>query len=148
MDAKAVESLATFCSGRAIAGLAAAVLLGLTSGCGGGKVAVSGEVRVNGQSLDEGTISFRPADGAGPSLGGAITMGRYDIALAAPNAAGKKLVSITGIRRTGRRIPAGPPEPPGTTVEEILVVEFGQKGELTCELSLGSNREDFDLKSP
>lgn len=148
MDAKAVDSLVTSWSSRAIAGLAAAVLLVLTSGCGSGKVAVSGEVLVDGKPLDEGTISFRPADGAGPSLGGAITMGRYDIAVTAPNAAGKKLVSITGIRRTGRRIPAGPPEPPGTTVEEILIVEFGQKGELTCELSPGSNQEDFDLKIP
>jgi hypothetical protein len=111
-------------------------------------VAVSGQVLVDGQPMEEGTISFRPADGKGPSLGGTIEQGQYAVTLKAPNAAGEKLVSITGIQRTGRRIPAGPPEPPGTMVDEILILEFGQKGELTCQLTPGTNRQDFDLTGP
>ncbi len=38
--------------------------------------------------MEEGTISFRPADGKGPSLGGTIVRGQYAITLKAPNAAG------------------------------------------------------------
>ena len=149
MNARASRCHVALRNGRAVVGAAAAILLlALASGCGGARVTVSGQVLVKGQPLEQGTISFRPADAKGPSLGGAIEQGRYAITVASPNAAGKKMVSITGIRRTGRRVPAGPPEPPGATVEEILIAEFGRKGELTCHLALGDNRQDFDLTAP
>ena len=135
-------------TGRNVAACGAIVLLILTSGCGPGGVTVRGEVAVDGKPLDEGTISFKPADGVGPSMGGAIAMGRYNVSLEAPNAAGPKTVTITGIRRTGRQIPAGPPEPAGTTVAEIVIVEFGKNGELTCQLTSGNNEHNFDLASP
>lgn len=148
MNARAARFDVALRNGRMVVGAAAAMLLLASAGCGRGHVAVSGQVLVDGQPMEEGSISFRPADGKGPSLGGAIEMGRYHVVLKASNAAGEKLVSITGIQRTGRRIPAGPPEPPGAMVDEILIVEFGQKSELTCLLAPGSNRQNFDLTAP
>jgi len=133
-------------SGAAALGLALACLV--VAGCGkGGTLSVKGNVSVAGQPLEEGTISFEPADGIGPSLGGRIEAGHYEVTgRAAP---GKKIVRIRGVQKTGRKIEAGMPAPKGTMVDEIKQLPdiYNDKSTLDIDLAPGKPIEhDFNLK--
>ena len=91
----------------------------LLLGCGDGRVVVKGAVRVDGTPAEEGSINFAPLDGQGPSTGGMIDKGMYVLEGKTAVLPGKKRVSITPVLKTGRRIPAGQPFPPGTMVDEL-----------------------------
>lgn len=96
------------------------VVVPLVLGCGANKVVVKGTVHVDGKPADDGSINFAPMDGQGPSTGGKIDNGTYELQGAAAVTPGTKRVSIVPIRKTGRRIPAGQPLPPGTMIDEIF----------------------------
>src|SRR5207253_1220870 len=87
------------------------VVLLACCGCSDGKVIVRGTVTVDGQPIDEGMISLEPADGQGPTTGGIIKEGKYELNGKAAVAPGEKIVRISGVRKTGRMIEAGPPAP-------------------------------------
>jgi hypothetical protein len=132
--------------------LLAAIALASLAGCNTGRFPVSGEVTVNGKSISEGTISFEPADGQGPTTGGKIADGNYQLEGNAAPLPGKKTVRIFAARKTGRKVQAGPPSPPGTMVEEIeryIPDIYNTKTTLSCEVGRqGANRIDFRLKGP
>src|SRR5262245_14822944 len=92
----------------------------LFSGWGDGKVVVRGMVTVDGQPIDEGSISLEPADGQGPTTGGVIKAGKYELVGNAAVEPGKKIVRIVGLRQTGKMVPAGPPAPKGTLIPEMI----------------------------
>lgn len=117
--------------------------LSISVGCGPATMAIHGTVTWDGSPVESGTISFLPADGKGPSYGGAITNGAYRIEAAKPGALGAKNVAITGVRKTGKMIEAGPPAPAGTMVDELLSVSATEK----CEIGDGDNQHDFELKT-
>ena len=100
-------------------GLASATVV-LVSGCGDGRVRVSGTVLYEGKPLELGIISFEPADGVGPTTGGPITDGEYDLTGNARSTTGEKIVRIVGSRKSGRKLPAPPPSPPGTMIDEMI----------------------------
>lgn len=79
---------------RAIVFIAAAFLA--TAGCGGSATAVSGKVTYNGEPVEMGTISFRPADGKGQVYAARITDGSYSIPDAQP---GSRVVAIRGVKK-------------------------------------------------
>jgi len=63
-------------------------------GCGkSGGVTVSGRVTYSGQPVQTGYVTFAPADGKGPSVGGPIANGQYQVVNVPP---GEKIVSVTG----------------------------------------------------
>jgi len=126
-------------------GLALACLF--AAGCGSPDLSVKGAVSFAGKPIESGSISFEPADGVGPSLGGTIEAGRYQVSGRAP--AGKKIVRIRGVQKTGKKIEAGMPAPKGTMVDEIKSVvppNFNDKSTLDIELKAGTTERDFDLK--
>jgi hypothetical protein len=120
-------------------------------GCGGGKVPVEGAVTLDGQAVEEGTISFEPADGRGPSTGGPIRAGRYRLAGEAGATAGEKVVRIIALRKTGRMVPVGTPAPTGALMEEVVQcvpARYNTRSELKVSVTPGrTNTHDFDLKS-
>src|SRR5215472_8383521 len=77
------------------------------SGCGSGKVPVNGSVLFAGKPVEEGMIAFEPADGKGPTTGGKIEEGRYELVGEAGAMPGQKIVRIVALRKTGRMVPAG-----------------------------------------
>src|SRR5438128_12273263 len=87
-------------------GLVCAVVL-LATGCGDGRVRINGTVVFEGKPVEQGVISFEPTDGVGPTTGGSITDGKYDLTADARATTGEKLVRIYASRKTGRKIPAG-----------------------------------------
>ena len=72
----------------------AVMSLAATAGCGGPPPAVArGRVTLDGEPLAHGTIAFLPADGKGPTAGGLVTAGGYEVRGMAP---GLKLVRVEG----------------------------------------------------
>jgi hypothetical protein len=69
------------------------------AGCGAGGSPVSGAVSFDDSPVDSGTISFVPADGKGPTFGGVIAGGRYEVVAPTP---GPKVVRVSAVRPTCR----------------------------------------------
>ena len=138
---------------RGLAWGAAGFLLALALGCGGdaNRVGVSGSVRVDGQPLESGSISFLPAAGTGgPTAGAEIRQGTYSVPAESGPAPGKYDVRIKATRKTGRRIKDGFSHPPDDMVDEIeqfLPAKYNTQSELTAELKPGTNKGvDFELR--
>jgi hypothetical protein len=74
---------------RAFAALV--LLLPLAAGCVKPFGSVSGEVTLDGKPLSTGYITFTPADGKGPIIGGPVANGRFDVQNIP---AGSKVVSV------------------------------------------------------
>jgi hypothetical protein len=120
------------------------------SGCGNAKVPINGSVLFGGQPIDEGMITFEPADGKGPTTGGLIAEGKYELEGEAGALPGPKIVRIVALRKTGRMIPAGSPAPPGTMVAEVIQCvpgRYNDQSTLRVQITPGkANTHDFDLK--
>ena len=117
-------------------------------GCGPAKISISGKVSYDGIEVNEGAISFESPDGKSPSVGGMIQKGFYKIENVDVSSAGKKIVRINAVTKTGRKIPAGPPFPPGDMVDEIIKMpaRFNEKSNLSAEISSSKpNVFDFNL---
>jgi hypothetical protein len=121
----------------------------LAGGCGQATARVKGQVRFAGQPVETGTISFEPADRQGPTAGGTIRNGTYE--LTEPIFPGSKIVRIRAMRKTGRKVEAGPPLPKGHLVdveEQYLPALYNDKTTLTADITPGKiNEVDFDLKA-
>jgi hypothetical protein len=135
--------------GCRLAALACVAVL-TVSGCGSGKIPVNGEVQFAGKAVEEGMIMFEPADGKGPTTGGTITDGTYELTGEAGATPGEKIVRIVALRKTGRMIPAGSPAPPGTMVAEVIQCipsRYNDQSTLKVAITPGkANTHDFDLK--
>lgn len=113
------------------------------AGCGKKLITVEGNVTWEGKAVDSGSISFAPADGKGPTLGGGIKDGKYKLEGAGGVTPGKKTVSITAVRKTGKQVEAGPPEPPGKMVDEVVSINSTQ----SCEIADGKvNQQNFEVQ--
>jgi hypothetical protein len=126
------------------------VLLALMTvvGCGGpnNRAEVSGSVRLNGQPMTSGSISFVPTEGTtGPSSGGEIKDGRYSVPRDKGVAIGKNRVSILSTVNTGRKINIGR-EAPVDEWLQVVPAKYNEQSELVREIKRGSNQLDFDLK--
>jgi hypothetical protein len=75
--------------------LAIALAVSLAGGCGSGSSTVSGEVTYEGQPVGGGFITFLPADGKGPSVGGALENGRYTVENITP---GPKVLKVEAVK--------------------------------------------------
>ena len=120
------------------------------AGCGNQKFPIAGEVTFDGQPVSEGVISLEPADGRGPTTGGKIIDGKYQLMSAASPLPGKKIVRISAGRKTGRKIrPPGIQAPEGNLIDEIdryIPPMYNTQSTLTCDVSAqGPNRFDFHL---
>jgi hypothetical protein len=129
----------------------ASIAMMLLSGCGDGKVVVRGMVTVDGQPIDEGSISLEPSDGQGPTTGGLIKAGKYELAGSAAVEPGKKIVRIVGLRQTGKMVPAGPPAPKGTLIPQMIQCvpsHYNDQSRLQVDVTPGkANKHDFQLDS-
>jgi hypothetical protein len=140
-----------------IAYLAVAVglpFLLVTAGCGktsSNQAPVSGEVKLDGKPLEEGSILFSATDEnvAGKVAGGSIKNGRYRLAGNAGPAIGMNHVEIHGIRRTGRSLMMGnnPMTQGAEEVEEAVAPQYNVDSTLQFEIKPGENTANFDVTS-
>jgi len=124
------------------------------SGCGSSgppRGSVQGKVTLDGQPVEQGTITFLPTGGTtGPSAGGVITGGQYSIEEDKGPVAGKSRVEIRWERKTGKKVPAGSPSPPGTMIDQVaeaIPAKYNSKSTLEKEIKEGDNTLDFELTS-
>ncbi len=131
-----------------------ALFLGLTStllltGCGdGGKARMQGTVTFDGQPIEEGSISFLPADGTDSrKASAAILKGVYDIPADRAPTAGKFKVEITWMKRTGNKIAsADPGMAPADETKEAIPAKYNRESTLVRDLVAGENKLDFNLE--
>lgn len=122
----------------------------LLSGCGDAiqRVGVSGQVTLDGQPLEQGSITLLPLQG-GPSAGGKIVDGSFEIDKQAGPSPGDYRVEIVSYQSTGRTIPD--PDVPGEMIEEtrqMLPARYNHSSEL--EASVRGDEENefrFELNS-
>lgn len=120
-------------------------------GCGSSStVPVSGQVTFDGKPIENGEIVFTPVEGtAGPTTGGSITNGKYEV----PGEkglliGGKYRVEINGFANTGRKIEAAP----GYFVDaadNFIPASYNSESTLQVTISADSpdSRNDFALSS-
>src|SRR5688572_21529048 len=110
-------------------------------GCGGGnQTTVEGNVTFDGQPVETGSIVFEPADRMGSVAGGTIEKGKYRLDFEGGAGPGKKIVRISAVGPTGRKIEAGPPSPPGQMVDEVrqyVPAIYNDNSTLTIEVAPG-----------
>ena len=126
-------------------GCLALVFSSLLAGCDRTRMAtVTGTVKVNGNLLEKGTITFTPVDGKRQVTGGEITGGNYSVkvppglmkvSLSAPKVVGKKKVYPT------------PTSPEMPITVEALPPRYNDNTELQLEVTSGTVEKDFDLKT-
>lgn len=126
-------------------------LVGLLTliGCGGSDMAeVHGTVKVDGQPVKAGAISFFPKDGKAQTTGGPIKDGNYAVRVPI----GLMKVSISAPKGTGKKkkLYATADSPEVELKEEGLPAHYSSKvaSELKLELDVkpGDNPKDWDLK--
>ncbi|WP_153556630.1 hypothetical protein [Roseimaritima sediminicola] len=127
--------------------LAAGLGLLLATGCGDtrNELTVSGTVTVNGEPIENGTISFVAADGVAATGGGVIKDGSYT-AFVAP---GRKKVVVLGNKAVGEEplYQGVPDSPTQTTYQTITPTKYNAAHltPLTAEISENQEGLDFEL---
>ena len=103
---------------------------------------VSGQVTINAQPVEKGSISFIPVKGDAPVTGAEIIAGKYQSA--AP--VGESKVEIRVPRKTGsRKLYDTPDSPVQDTFEEVLPPKYNSESELRFTAQPGSNEKNWDL---
>ncbi|HEY3962940.1 MAG TPA: hypothetical protein VGM05_00155 [Planctomycetaceae bacterium] len=122
------------------------LLLLIGIGCGGGPPTgdVEGTVTFEGAPIEQGSITFLPEDGKGPSAGGTISAGRYR----APKVpVGTAKVSITGAKSIEKkRMYNDPNAPLVQTSVEMLPEKYHKTTTLRYDVVPGEQTKDFHLE--
>jgi hypothetical protein len=132
-----------------IAGIIFCAVVGCGRDVGPQRGTVAGVITIDGEAVDEGSISFIPTGGTvGPITGGVINQGAYKLPRGA--IVGTHRVEIHAQRKTGRLVPALPPASPDTMVDEMVSItppKFNSESTLTATVAPGENNIDFHLKT-
>ena len=129
----------------AAVGLFTAALLVL-GGCADSKSGeVAGTVSFDGTPIEDGRITFTPADGKSSTAGGKIENGKYAVS-GVP--LGKSKVSISGSKVIGQKaLYAGPNSPTAPVTIDPIPKKYNDNTELTFDVQSGRNEKDWELKS-
>lgn len=122
----------------------AAFLVFLFAGCGDGLYEVSGTVNVNGKPVEQGMITFYPADGQGQPAGDAIKNGQYKLKAKA----GLMKVAITASKQTGtKKLYDTPGSKERPIYSQWLPAKYADpaKTELQYEVKAGPSQKDWSL---
>jgi len=128
-----------------------AFLVVLQAGCNSGPrlMAVSGQVTFEGQPIRQGTIEFVPTEGtSGPSTGGKIEDGRYEVAIRrGAREGGVYRVVITALKKSGKTAPnlANPSGPPVDLLENFIPPEYSEQSTLKVRISSRAKENQFDF---
>jgi hypothetical protein len=127
--------------------LCLAFALSLLVGCSGdGRRAVTGEVTLDGEPVNGGSIVFLPAGGEGSKGAAEIIDGKYAIPSAQGLQPGNYRVEISWFKSTGKQIPSGDP---GMLMDERLEAvpsQFNKASTLTVNITADESKHDFHLK--
>jgi hypothetical protein len=105
---------------------------------------VSGDVTLDVQPLQTGTIRFAPTDGHSSPAETPIANGKYAVTVPV----GESRVSISAPKVTGKHKMYNTPESPTVdVVTELLPAQYNTQSTLTLKVAAGSQQQNYDLKS-
>ncbi|MEN1680914.1 MAG: hypothetical protein AAGJ46_15100 [Planctomycetota bacterium] len=136
-----------------LASHAALLVTALIAGCGPttDRLGIRGEVRLDGEPIDAGSISFNAIEaGATLAAGAMIREGEFEVPRLKGLPAGEYSVSITAPDRVGPKVPVspGPGYPPIMVARERVPPSYNINSTHTIELSEESdNYFEFDIDS-
>jgi len=113
----------------------------------GGREAVSGEIRLKGQPLDQGTIQFLPAEGQDTTSGGLIQQGKYTVEKMKGLKPGRYKVVITSGDPKEHAPPGELPGAPFPVAKERIPREYNTESKQEIEVKRGG-RNKFDIDIP
>jgi hypothetical protein len=128
--------------------LCSTVVILLMAGCGASKSSVTGEVSFAGRPIENGSVRFFPVESTpGPGAVTAISDGRFEIGEQQGLVAGKYVVQITAVQKTGRIIRSESWVETGPQEEErqIIPAKYNLRSELHAEFLPGPNTYDQKL---
>jgi hypothetical protein len=133
--------------GIAVACLLTSIIVGCHSPSRLGE-ALSGQVTVEGQPLDEGLITFIPLnDTPGTKVSVTITNGQYEVLPQEGLKAGEFRVEIFGLPPSIKAIAEGLPPPMESKNYREIDAQFNTQSQTTCRLSTGqANVADFAVR--
>jgi len=123
-------------------------------GCGGtptgGRLPISGEVQLDGQPLDEGTIHFEPSVESKVKMdtGAVISKGKYQLTAEHGLPPGKYIVSITSKvkdTRTADQIMQGGSD--AEAPKERIAAKYNSETTLNIDVKPGTNKFDFKVEA-
>ena len=121
--------------------LALFLLITLTTGCNSGKnVTLSGSVTIDGQPVENGSLTFIQEGGVGQTAGAIITAGKYT---ASEVPVGKLRVTFQATRKTGKMLP-GYSEP---IPETVNIIPPKYRDGQSIEVKSSQSQLDFTLSS-
>ena len=129
--------------------LSAGCFLLLACGCGHGvpREAVSGTVTLDGKPLEQGSILFSPL-AAGPSAGGEIAQGRFELIQERGPGTSNYRVEINAWRKTGHSVYDAERQAHEEMLESIIPAQYNSQSELEVTVEPGGeNTFDFQLSS-
>jgi hypothetical protein len=125
-------------------------LFGLVLGCGGGPTAaklaeVSGTVKVDGQPIPEGSITFHGDTPGSQPFSMDIKNGSYS----GKATLGIKRVQFASLKEVVQKFTAkdGPGYDTADKVQNVLPSKFTTESKEVAEVKEGANKIDFDLKT-
>jgi len=107
---------------------------------------ILGEVTLDGQPIQDGSVLFTPLDGQGQTGGAPIKDGKFT----AENVSVAKMkVEIHGNRATGKKIKLydTPDSPVSDELVEIVPFRYNFQSQLTLDVKSGKQDVKYDLKS-
>lgn len=111
---------------------------------------IRGEVKLDGQMVEQGSILFTPIEGSqGTATGGNIVNGIYQLTGVAAPMIGHYRVEIHGLRKTGKKIPK-PYSQSGEMIDEqveAIPPSFNSASTLRVEVKTGENVANFAIDS-
>jgi hypothetical protein len=123
------------------------VVVLILAGCGQAMSEVSGKVTVDGTPIDEGTISFYPADKKSQPAGGKIKDGMYSVQV--PRGAMKVVISKPKVTGHKKLYPDDPKSKEYPVTKEDLPPKYSdrEKTELKLDVTGGSQEKNWELSS-
>jgi hypothetical protein len=104
-----------------------------------------GEVTINAQPVERGSIAFFPVDGNTKVTGTEIVAGKFSSEIPV----GESKVEIRVPRKTGtKKLYDTPDSPTQDTFEEVLPEKYNSKTELRVTAKPGTNQQNFALTTP
>ena len=122
------------------------------AGCNSGprSVPIFGSVSFEGKPIEKGTIELIPIDGTpGPSTGGPIVDGRYDVAAAhGPREGGVYQVRITALKKTGKTMPniMKPGGPPVELEDNFIPPKYNRESTLKITVTAEAAGKGIDFR--
>lgn len=105
---------------------------------------MQGEVKLDGEPVNDGSISFYSTTGD-ERIASSIEGGKYKISISDRFPPGTYRVEVSWLKPTGRKIASREPGIMSDEKQEVIPAQYNSQSTLTKEIKAGDNQYDFLL---